>query len=251
MSYEERVNTALHNGDETQLLALIGEEIEGVDANVKAKESAINGLAQLYVDRTEPQKIQSIAVNFAHRLGVFSKPRLAKITKGLVDYIAKVPGSERLQIELSQWLVEWCVTEKRTYLKHRMELRLATLLLEVGEPDRAMRIIEPILVEVRKADDKLLLVELYLLESKINYKIRNFAKAKASLTASRANANNVYCQPSIIAEIDLMSGILYAQDQDYKTSYSYFYEALEPLLYFFSYTVPPKTHVQSSASNTC
>ena len=93
-----------------------------------------------------------------------------------------------------------------------------------------MKIIEPILVEVRKADDKLLLVELYLLESKINYRIRNFAKAKASLTASRANANNVYCQPSIIAEIDLMSGILYAQDQDYKTSYSYFYEALEPLL---------------------
>lgn len=69
-----------------------------------------------------------------------------------------------------------------------------------------------------------------MLESKINYKVKNFAKAKASLTASRANANNVYCQPSVIAEIDLMSGILYAQDQDYKTSYSYFYEALEPLI---------------------
>lgn len=119
--------------------------------------------------------------------------------------------------------MEWCVREKRSYLKHRMELKLAGLLLEVGEADRGMKIIEPILVEVRKADDKLLLVELYLLESKINYRVRNYAKAKASLTASRANANNVYCQPSIIAEIDLMSGTLYAQDQDYKTSYSYFY----------------------------
>ena len=71
---------------------------------------------------------------------------------------------------------------------------------------------------------------MYLLESKINYFIKNYAKAKASLTASRANANNVYCQPIMIAEIDLMSGILYAQDLDYKTAYSYFYEALEPLM---------------------
>ena len=209
--------------DEQGLLRLIEEDIEGSEERVKAKETAINGLAQLYVDTHRPELVQSIAVNFAHRLSVFSKPRLAKITTGLVDFVATAPRSEPLQIELCKWLVEWCVREKRTYLKHRMELKLAGLWLEVREPDRGMKIIEPILVEVRKADDKLLLVELYLLESKINYKVKNFAKAKASLTASRANANNVYCQPSIIAEIDLMSGILYAQDQDYKTSYSYFY----------------------------
>jgi 26S proteasome regulatory subunit N6 len=121
----------------------------------------------------------------------------------------------------------------------------------VGEPDKGSKIIEPILIEVRKADDKLLLVELYLLESKINYKVRNYAKAKASLTASRANANNVYCQPSIIAEIDLVSGILYAQDQDYKTSYSYFYEALEPLMYLWAHSAQRGTPGRSSASSTC
>lgn len=126
--------------------------------------------------------------------------------------------------------MEWCIKEKRTYLKNRIELKLAGLYLEIGDPEKATRIIDPILSEVRKADDKLLLVELYLLESKINYFVKNYAKAKASLTASRANANNVYCQPITMAEIDLMSGILYAQDQDYKTAYSYFYEALEPLM---------------------
>jgi 26S proteasome regulatory subunit N6 len=71
--------------------------------------------------------------------------------------------------------------------------------LDVNEASEAIKIVDPILIQVRKADDKLLLVELYLLESKINYKIKNFPKAKASLTASRANANNVYCQPAIMA----------------------------------------------------
>ena len=136
---------------------------------------------------------------------------MAKITKSFVEYIAKSPKSERLQIEMSEYLVQWCIKEKRNYLKYRIELKLAALYLQVNEPSMSLKIIEPILIEVRKADDKLLLVELYLLESKINYHIKNYPKSKASLTASRANANNVYCQPSIMAEIDLMSGVLYAQ----------------------------------------
>lgn len=98
MSYEERVEKEIQVKGEQGLIRLIEEEIEGTEDKVKAKEKAINGLAQLYVDKNKPEAIQSIAVNFAHRLSVFSKPRLAKITKGLVDYVAKVPGSEQLQI---------------------------------------------------------------------------------------------------------------------------------------------------------
>lgn len=83
---------------------------------------------------------------------------MAKITKSLVDYIAKVPKSEKLQIEMSEYLVEWCTKEKRNYLKHRIELKLSQLYLKVNEPSVALKIIDPILIEVRKADDKLLLV---------------------------------------------------------------------------------------------
>ena len=90
MSYDERVNTAIKQQDQPGLIRLIEEDIEATDDRVKAKENAINGLAQLYVNCNRPDQIKSIAVNFAHRLHVFSKPRLAKITKGLVDYIAKV-----------------------------------------------------------------------------------------------------------------------------------------------------------------
>lgn len=43
---------------------------------------------------------------------------------------------------------------------------------------------------------------------------------KASLTAARACANSIYCQPILQADIDLMSGILNSTDKDYKTAYN-------------------------------
>lgn len=54
MSYEERVSRAIQNKDEKAIISLIEEDIPASEATVKAKEQAIGGLAQLYVDQNTP-----------------------------------------------------------------------------------------------------------------------------------------------------------------------------------------------------
>ncbi|CDJ44327.1 proteasome PCI domain-containing protein, putative, partial [Eimeria tenella] len=109
----------------------------------------------------------------------------------------------------------------------RIELTLARAQVQHGLLQQAQQQLAATLKECKRLDDKLLLVEAFLLESEIFFILKNVPKSRAALTAAKTNANAIHCPPTLQGQLDLQAGILHAQDNDYRTAFSYFYEAFE------------------------
>merc|ERR1711893_584357 len=122
----------------------------------------------------------------------------------------------------------WAKDENRTFLRQALEARLISLYFDTVKYEEALALGSSLLRELKKMDDKALLVEVQLLESKVYHALSNLPKSRAALTSARTTANGIYCPPKLQASLDLQSGILHAaEEKDFKTAYSYFYEAFE------------------------
>ena len=113
-------------------------------------------------------------------------------------------------------------------MRQSLESRLVALYYDTERFQDALGLGSTLLKELKKLDDKNLLVEVQLLESKTYHALGNLPKARAALTSARTTANSIYVPPKVQAQLDLQSGILHAsEERDFKTAFSYFYEAFE------------------------
>merc|ERR1712136_660823 len=137
-------------------------------------------------------------------------------------------ASTGTEVQLCKECINWAVEEKRTFLRQNLQSRLIALYFDTKLYTEALSLGATLLKELKKLDDKYLLVEVQLLESKTYHALGNLPKSRAALTSARTTANAIYCPPKLQAALDLQSGILHAADErDFKTAYSYFYEAFE------------------------
>ncbi|XP_043696487.1 26S proteasome non-ATPase regulatory subunit 11 homolog [Telopea speciosissima] len=194
---------------------------------LRIKELALSKLTDLLKQENRALDLQSLLTQLRPFFALIPKAKTAKIVRGIIDAVAEIPGTSDLQISLCEETVQWTRAEKRTFLRQRVEAKLAGLLTDKGDYEKALRLLSGLIKEVRKLDDKLLLVDIELLESKLHFSLKNQPKAKAALTAARTAANAIYVPPAQQGTIDLQSGILHAEEKDYKTAYSYFFEAFE------------------------
>ncbi|PAA48235.1 hypothetical protein BOX15_Mlig007248g3 [Macrostomum lignano] len=194
----------------------------------RRQETEILTLGRRLFDSGEAQQLADLIVATRPFLNRMSKAKAGKLVKTLLDHFLDLEAGTGREIKLCEDCIAWADAEKRNYLRQSLQVRLMALFYSSGRYEEALRLGSKLLRELKKLDDKMLLVEVQLLESKTYYKLSNVQRARAALTSSRTTANGIYIPPKMQAGLDLQSGVLHAADErDFKTAYSYFYEAFE------------------------
>jgi len=204
------------------------EVAENDEELIRIKEQGILQLGELYKQEGKAKELADLIKVTRPFLSLISKAKAAKLVRSLVDFFLDLEASTGIEVQLCKECIEWAKQEKRTFLRQSLEARLIALYFDTGLYTEALQLGSALLKELKKLDDKMLLVEVQLLESKTYHALSNLPKARAALTSARTTANGIYCAPKMQGSLDLQSGILHAADErDFKTAYSYFYEAFE------------------------
>ena len=217
--YEEVIKAPVIKGEEPS------------EEHVKAKETATYRLANLYKDKSLIDELIQLQKAVLPLFIDLPKSKVAKIVRSLFDLTLSiqqaVEGRTKDLVELCRYIIDWCEKESRSFLRMRIENKLAEMYFRLQKYQDALDILKKLLSELKKKEDKILLVEAQLVESKVHHALENLPKAKAALTSVKTTANSIYVIPALQAEIDMMSGLIATDEKDYNTAYSYFYETFE------------------------
>ncbi|KAF2173853.1 hypothetical protein M409DRAFT_35341 [Zasmidium cellare ATCC 36951] len=197
------------------------------EKSVKEFENALIGLGELYRDHKRTQDLANLIQQTRDVLSSFARAKTAKLVRQLLDLLAAIPNTIDTQISVTKSCIDWAVQQRQGFLRQSLEVRLVNLHMQTQSYYEALTLINNLLKELRRLDDKLVLVEVQLLESRVYHALGNVPKGRAALTSARTSAASVYTPPLLQAGLDMQSGQLHAEDGDFNTAFSYFIEAME------------------------
>jgi 26S proteasome regulatory subunit N6 len=234
MNIEEELQQKFDSVDDTKLGPAIKayEDIISHSDNseevIKVKEKAIYALADIFAEKKLADELITLLETCLPILKeIPQKSKTAKIVRTIFDCTTKIPGNEEKLVEMCEKIVVWCDENKRTFLRHRIQTKLTELLFRQHRYTESLELLNTLLFEMKKLDDKNMLVEIQLVESQVYHALHNIPKSKASLTSVKTASTSIYIVPLLQAQIDMHSGIISAEEKDFSTAFSYFYESFE------------------------
>uniref|UniRef100_A0A1I7U3B7 PCI domain-containing protein n=1 Tax=Caenorhabditis tropicalis TaxID=1561998 RepID=A0A1I7U3B7_9PELO len=199
------------------------------DDDIKRKEDSIMELGNILAQNKQTEELRQMIEQTRPFLVSLGKAKAAKLVRDLVDLCLKIDDQDGdIKVGLVKECIQWATEQNRTFLRQTLTARLVRLYNDLQRYTQSLPLAADLIRELKKVDDKDVLVEVELEESKAYYNLSNIGRARASLTGARTTANAIYVNPRMQAALDLQSGVLHAADEkDFKTAFSYFYEAFE------------------------
>merc|ERR1711874_772714 len=142
--------------DPKEYLARMAEEENNDwdEEELKEKETVLMEIGKKYREDGNAKDLEIMIKMIRPFTKLLSKAKAAKLIRLLVD------------MYLDKECISWATEEKRIFLRQALEARLIGLYHDVGRYQEALSDGARLLKELKKLDDKNLLVEVQLLESK-------------------------------------------------------------------------------------
>ena len=131
-------------------------EDEITDETVKAKEQAAYRLANIFQQLSLFEELIDLTKQILPAYADLPKSKTAKIIRSMFDIALRFPGRNRNDalVGLSKYIIDWCEKESRSFLRMKIENRLADLLFKQQKYQESLAILNKLLHELKKRDDK-------------------------------------------------------------------------------------------------
>jgi 26S proteasome regulatory subunit N6 len=211
------------------LMKYVHSPLSDKEEDIKKREESLLELGKYLADSNQIEQLRTLIQDARPFFISIGTAKAVKIIRSLVELCLKiVEGDGDVKVNLCLECIQWAKDQNRVYLRQILQARLIRLYNDLGRYTSATHLANELIHELKRLDDKDLIIEAQLENSKACYALSSHSKARAALVSARTTANSMYIPPKMQAALDMQSGILHAgEDRDFKTAFSYFFEAFE------------------------